>query len=194
MLEQSSGEAATRKRPGARDERGQGLVEYALIIALVGLASVIALGFLSGKINTIFSKAGNVLNNVTQASGGGTTGGPTPPTGGAITITCSGGDIGGGVCDDQDDIDGATNSWTSGTPILGYTWLWEQNTGTCAVPSGGWINPDSDGGPGDPDPTQSYNAFPNDVGGASDAVRVTVTATNAAGTSAPVVVCFDVLD
>ena len=44
-------------------ESGQGLVEYALIIALVSLAAVGALGFLSGKINNLFSKAGNVLNN-----------------------------------------------------------------------------------------------------------------------------------
>ena len=49
----------------ARDEEsGQGLVEYALIIALVSLAAVAALGFLSGKINGLFSKAGNTLNNV----------------------------------------------------------------------------------------------------------------------------------
>ena len=49
----------------ARDEEsGQGLVEYALIIALVSLAAVAALGFLSGKINTLFSKAGNTLDTV----------------------------------------------------------------------------------------------------------------------------------
>ena len=49
----------------ARDEEsGQGLVEYALIIALVSLAAVAALGFLSGKINTLFSDAGNQLNTV----------------------------------------------------------------------------------------------------------------------------------
>jgi pilus assembly protein Flp/PilA len=47
----------------ARDEEsGQGLVEYALIIAIVSLGAVLALGFLSGKINTLFSKAGNQLN------------------------------------------------------------------------------------------------------------------------------------
>ena len=46
----------------ARDEEsGQGLVEYALIIALVSLAAVAALGFLSGKITTLFSNAGNKL-------------------------------------------------------------------------------------------------------------------------------------
>ena len=49
----------------ARDEEsGQTLVEYALIIAIVGLGAVLALGFLSGKINTLFSKTGNQLNDV----------------------------------------------------------------------------------------------------------------------------------
>jgi pilus assembly protein Flp/PilA len=51
----------------ARDEEsGQGLVEYALIIAIVSLGAVVALGFLSGKINGLFSKAGNSLNTVTS--------------------------------------------------------------------------------------------------------------------------------
>ncbi len=42
-----------------REEHGQGLVEYALILALVSLAAIVALTFLSGKINDLFSKAGN---------------------------------------------------------------------------------------------------------------------------------------
>jgi len=46
------------------EESGQGLVEYALIIAIVSLGAVLALGFLSGKINDLFSKAGNKLNTV----------------------------------------------------------------------------------------------------------------------------------
>lgn len=68
-----------------REERGQGLVEYALIIALVGLAAIVALGFLSGKINTLFSKAGNSLNNVPVAAGGGTVPPPQPPATGTPT-------------------------------------------------------------------------------------------------------------
>ena len=65
------------------DERGQGLVEYALIIALVSLAAIAALGFLSGEINDLFRKTGNVLNNV-EATGGRGGGGPwpTPPADG----------------------------------------------------------------------------------------------------------------
>ncbi len=50
-------ESPARKRAGAlADERGQGLVEYALIIALVSLAAIAALGFLSGEINDLFRK------------------------------------------------------------------------------------------------------------------------------------------
>jgi pilus assembly protein Flp/PilA len=49
----------------ARDrESGQTLVEYALIIALIALAAIVALGFLSGRINNLFSRAGNSLNSV----------------------------------------------------------------------------------------------------------------------------------
>jgi Flp pilus assembly pilin Flp len=57
-------------------ESGQTLVEYALIIALVALAAIVALGFLSGKINSLFSKSGNSLNAVQVAAGAGA---PPPP-------------------------------------------------------------------------------------------------------------------
>jgi pilus assembly protein Flp/PilA len=45
------------------DERGQTLVEYGLIIAIIALGAVVALAFLSGKINDLFSKTGNKLND-----------------------------------------------------------------------------------------------------------------------------------
>jgi pilus assembly protein Flp/PilA len=48
----------------ARDEEsGQTLVEYALIIALVAIAAIAALGFLSGKIQALFSDAGSSLED-----------------------------------------------------------------------------------------------------------------------------------
>ena len=48
----------------ARDEEsGQTLVEYALIITLVAVAAVAALGFLSGKIQGLFSNAGSSVGN-----------------------------------------------------------------------------------------------------------------------------------
>ena len=37
-----------------RDERGQGLTEYALIIALVAIVAVAALTLLGGQIDSIF--------------------------------------------------------------------------------------------------------------------------------------------
>jgi pilus assembly protein Flp/PilA len=42
-------------------ERGQGLAEYALILALIAIAAVFALMFLSGTINTILSSIGTKL-------------------------------------------------------------------------------------------------------------------------------------
>jgi Flp pilus assembly pilin Flp len=72
---------AARMRRGQclEDQTGQSLVEYALIIALIALAAIVALGFLSGKITGLFSKAGNSVNGVAVAEGSGT-GGPPPPT------------------------------------------------------------------------------------------------------------------
>jgi len=43
------------------EESGQTLVEYALIISLVALACIAALGFLSHKIQDLFSSAGDSL-------------------------------------------------------------------------------------------------------------------------------------
>ena len=46
----------------ARDEEtGQTLVEYALIIALIALTMLAALGFLSGRIQILFSNAGSSI-------------------------------------------------------------------------------------------------------------------------------------
>lgn len=44
------------------DEAGQGLVEYALIIALVSVGLILALTVLKNSIATIFGKIGNTLN------------------------------------------------------------------------------------------------------------------------------------
>ncbi|TML67209.1 MAG: Flp family type IVb pilin [Actinobacteria bacterium] len=40
-------------------------MEYGLIIAIIALGAVLALTFLSGKINDLFSKTGNKLNDAT---------------------------------------------------------------------------------------------------------------------------------
>lgn len=45
-----------------RDDDGQTLVEYALIIALVSVGSILALGALSGSINGVFSDIQGALD------------------------------------------------------------------------------------------------------------------------------------
>jgi pilus assembly protein Flp/PilA len=41
------------------DDDGQGLAEYALILALIAIVAIIALIFLGGQISTILSTVGN---------------------------------------------------------------------------------------------------------------------------------------
>ena len=43
-------------------ESGQTLIEYALIITLISLAALAALGFLSGRIQQLFSNTGSGLS------------------------------------------------------------------------------------------------------------------------------------
>ena len=42
-----------------RDEEGQGLAEYALILALIAIVAIVALIFLGGQVSTILSKVGS---------------------------------------------------------------------------------------------------------------------------------------
>ena len=44
-----------------REEDGQGLVEYALIIAVIAIAVIVAMVFLRDQISNIFSNIGNNL-------------------------------------------------------------------------------------------------------------------------------------
>lgn len=44
-----------------RNEDGQGLVEYALIIAVIAIAVILAMVFLRDQISNIFSNIGNNL-------------------------------------------------------------------------------------------------------------------------------------
>jgi pilus assembly protein Flp/PilA len=41
-----------------RDEEGQGLAEYALILALIAIVAIIALIFLGGQVSSILSTVG----------------------------------------------------------------------------------------------------------------------------------------
>ncbi|MEK6719218.1 MAG: Flp family type IVb pilin [Chloroflexota bacterium] len=44
-----------------RDEEGQGLAEYALILALIAIIAIVALLFLGGEISKILNTVGNAL-------------------------------------------------------------------------------------------------------------------------------------
>jgi pilus assembly protein Flp/PilA len=44
-----------------RDERGQGLAEYALILALIAVLAIAAVTFLGGQINAILSDTGSKI-------------------------------------------------------------------------------------------------------------------------------------
>lgn len=43
------------------EERGQGLAEYALILALIAVLAIAAVMFLGGQINAILSTVGNAI-------------------------------------------------------------------------------------------------------------------------------------
>jgi pilus assembly protein Flp/PilA len=44
-------------------EKGQGLVEYALILVLVAIVVIVALGFLGNVANNTFNTIGNSIDN-----------------------------------------------------------------------------------------------------------------------------------
>ena len=44
-----------------RDEEGQGLAEYALILALIAIVAIIALIFLGGQVSNILSQVGKSI-------------------------------------------------------------------------------------------------------------------------------------
>ena len=46
----------------AGEHEGQGLVEYAIIVALTAVIIIVALIFLRDRINTLFSRVGNSIN------------------------------------------------------------------------------------------------------------------------------------
>ena len=47
--------------PNTEREHGQGLAEYALILALIAIIAIVALIFLGGQISGILSHVGNSL-------------------------------------------------------------------------------------------------------------------------------------
>ncbi len=45
------------------DESGQGLIEYALVMTLIGLATVAGMGYVSREVNATFSALANRLKS-----------------------------------------------------------------------------------------------------------------------------------
>ena len=50
------------------DEKGQDLIEYALVVALIAFAATAGMGTLAGDINTAFSNIGGALTANTSAA------------------------------------------------------------------------------------------------------------------------------
>lgn len=99
-----------RNRISISGESGQGLVEYALIIAVVSLGAIASLTFLKGSITGLFSKAGNSIALVAVGGGGsgGGGGGNNLPTVLTNNVALPGGGTG-------------SYSPTGGTGPTGYT-------------------------------------------------------------------------
>jgi pilus assembly protein Flp/PilA len=55
------GSTIAERRDQADGQRGQGLVEYGLILVLVSIVVVVALTALSGQLNTVFDTIKNSL-------------------------------------------------------------------------------------------------------------------------------------
>lgn len=45
-----------------KNERGQGLVEYALILVLIAIVCIIAMKYVGGTTNNVLSEVGSTLN------------------------------------------------------------------------------------------------------------------------------------
>jgi Flp pilus assembly pilin Flp len=61
-----------------RSERGQALIEYAIIVALVGTCLVAILGLVGGAAKTAFHNTSTVVRQVSAPAGGGGGGGGVP--------------------------------------------------------------------------------------------------------------------
>ena len=59
----------TRMRTLMRDDSGQDLLEYALLVALIALVAVVAVTNSGKAVNSIFSKVATELQNAAQAAG-----------------------------------------------------------------------------------------------------------------------------
>lgn len=61
MVGKEGGDSVSTLITSLRRDQGQGLVEYALIIAIIAIAVIVAMIFLRDQISNIFSNIGNNL-------------------------------------------------------------------------------------------------------------------------------------
>lgn len=61
-----------------KDEDGQGMVEYGLIIGLIAIVVIVALSLLGPKVADMFNTAGTALDNAKNTSGTNAGNGGTP--------------------------------------------------------------------------------------------------------------------
>jgi len=80
------------RRASWRDDRGQGMVEYAVILGLVAIGLVLALLLLRGGVGNVFGRANQAIEAASPSSAGGGSG----PSGGAGCGDAVGGGQGGG--------------------------------------------------------------------------------------------------
>lgn len=48
-----------------KEEEGQGMIEYVLIVALISIAAILVMGYVSGSINGVWNKVNTTLGNAT---------------------------------------------------------------------------------------------------------------------------------
>jgi Flp pilus assembly pilin Flp len=196
---------ARRVRGGSgrgRSERGQTLVEYALIIAVVSLGAVAALTFLRDEIVGVFQDSGSALSEAGAA--GGATPPPPPAPGiptlgtGSVAIDCPGGGI---DCDENEDATATRGgTWTdNGSAITGYYFEWFVRNDSCAGGSSWGTVQDRDPNTGTTTNTSEQHDLPDsDPPGPNNdwndySVRVEVHAVNGVGPSTDVATfCADV--
>ena len=157
-------------------ERGQGLVEYALIIVVVSLGTIAALTFLRDNIRGLFSAAGSSIalgDGGSGGSGAGSGGGNTAPVAGTLSISCPG-----GSCNNGEVATAVVDSPATGNPtptILSHQWA------TSSDPNCGGTF----GNVGSNQGTYTLGT----AGGSADSVRVTVTWTNGVAPNATASAC-----
>jgi Flp pilus assembly pilin Flp len=159
-------------------ERGQGLVEYALIIVVVSLGVIASLTFLRNNIRGLFSTAGSSIA-LGAGSGGGSS---TPPAATSPPVQGTGGQAVSAIACSTDLLFACLEPGTAsvspgtwgGTPTPGITYQWASNANvgaacnTTDVTTNGWSSAGT---------TQTVT-LPNITQFTTVAIKVIVTATN----------------